>query len=175
MNTPPDYTETPGSTTTTSRDEATAEDDVDDGAPLFPALKRRRFLEATGLAASGITFAGVFATILAYVWPPLEKQRGSTEPVLVAKVDEIKVGEAKSVMYGSSPVLVVHLHGGWVGLKATCPHLGCIVKWEGKRQGIVCPCHGAVFNTHGQVLSGPSPEPLAQVPVRQVGDKIYLG
>lgn len=138
-------------------------------------LKRRRFLEGMAASFGGIAFAGMLAPIAFYLAPSEHKQSGAGGPMLAAKAEDIKVNEAKAVMFGSVPVLVVHTAAGWVALKATCPHLGCVVKWEAEKQGISCPCHGAVFDTRGQVLSGPSPAPLPQVAIKQVGDKIYIG
>ena len=149
-----------------------ADDERDSGAP---SLNRRRFLEAMAASVGGAAFAGMLVPIGFYLAPSERKQAGAGGPVLAAKADDIKVNEAKAVMMGSVPVLVVHAPTGWIALKATCPHLGCIVKWEAEKQGIACPCHGAIFDTRGQVLSGPSPSPLAQVSVKQVGDKIYIG
>jgi cytochrome b6-f complex iron-sulfur subunit len=136
---------------------------------------RRRVLEAMAAGASVVTVAGILTPIAFYVFPPGGKQRGPGGPVLVAKADEIAVGQAKAAMFGADPVLIIRGRGGWAAFRSTCPHLGCIVRWDAGRGGMICPCHGALFDSRGQVLSGPSPGPLAQVPVRQVGDRIYVG
>lgn len=146
-----------------------------DEAETTLCMKRRRFLEGMAASMGGVVFAGMLAPIAFYLAPSERGQSGSGGPMLAAKADDIKVNEAKAVMFGTVPVLVVHTAAGWVALKAACPHLGCVVRWEPDKQGISCPCHGAVFDTRGQVLSGPSPGPLPQVPIKQVGDKIYIG
>ena len=152
-----------------------AEDENRSGAGDALCVKRRRFLEGMAASFGGVAFAGMLAPIAFYLAPSEKKQAGAGGPVLAAKAEDIKVNEAKAVMMGSVPVLVIHTAAGWVALKATCPHLGCVVKWESEKQGISCPCHGAIFDTRGQVLSGPSPAPLPQVTVKQVGDKIFIG
>jgi glycine/D-amino acid oxidase-like deaminating enzyme/nitrite reductase/ring-hydroxylating ferredoxin subunit len=41
-------------------------------------------------------------------------------------------------------------------MSAVCPHLGCIVHWNGAEQSWDCPCHGSRFDKLGKVINGPS-------------------
>jgi Rieske Fe-S protein len=45
-------------------------------------------------------------------------------------------------------------------LQSTCTHLGCRTAYDRKTRQILCPCHGGVFDVHGNVVGGPPPAPL---------------
>lgn len=52
----------------------------------------------------------------------------------------------------------LHLHS------AVCPHLGCVVHWNGAERSWDCPCHGSRFDaTDGHRLNGPAMRGLAPV------------
>lgn len=54
-------------------------------------------------------------------------------------------------------------HGELHEFSATCPHLGCVVQWNGSEKSWDCPCHGSRFNCYGQVINGPANADLTAV------------
>jgi nitrite reductase/ring-hydroxylating ferredoxin subunit len=77
------------------------------------------------------------------------------------------------------PFLLVHLDNGqFVAYSSICTHAGCQVQFNPYAKEITCPCHGAVFNPYNnaQVVAGPAPLPLRNIPIQYDSAKgnIYL-
>ena len=53
-------------------------------------------------------------------------------------------------------------NGGIFALSPVCTHAGCIVNWNGEEKSWDCPCHGARYDIHGKVLTGPATIDLAK-------------
>lgn len=58
--------------------------------------------------------------------------------------------------------------GNLHAVNPTCTHLKCSVTWNVVEESWDCPCHGARYNTDGEVLNGPALKDLEQVEVRQL-------
>jgi cytochrome b6-f complex iron-sulfur subunit len=56
-----------------------------------------------------------------------------------------------------------------------CTHLGCIVEWQADKKEFYCPCHDGRFDEFGDVLAGPPPIPLEQIPVHIEGETVTVG
>lgn len=57
---------------------------------------------------------------------------------------------------------------------STCTHLGCRTRYNAETRQIECPCHGGVYDLHGQVVAGPPPIPLATVVTRIEGEHVMV-
>ncbi|NLI29579.1 MAG: ubiquinol-cytochrome c reductase iron-sulfur subunit [Nitrospiraceae bacterium] len=72
-------------------------------------------------------------------------------------------------------VFVVGSPEGVIALSPVCTHLGCFVNWDANRKEFICPCHGAKYTMRGEIISGPQPRPLMQLPLKVDHGKVYLG
>jgi nitrite reductase/ring-hydroxylating ferredoxin subunit len=138
-------------------------------------INRRDFIK---LAEGGLVVAGtlvIAGPVVAYFYPK-NLQETPSEPVLVCKVDELPVGESKTISYGRYPAIVINTTDGLHAFSAVCTHFACIVKWEASKGQIYCPCHDGYFDAiDGHVISGPPPLGLTPITVNVVGDEIYIG
>jgi menaquinol-cytochrome c reductase iron-sulfur subunit len=62
-----------------------------------------------------------------------------------------------------------------VAFSPLCTHLGCAYQWQASKKAFACPCHGSVFNIHGDVMAGPAGRPLDRYQVKVEGDRLWLG
>ncbi|OGN95300.1 MAG: hypothetical protein A2Z71_00245 [Chloroflexi bacterium RBG_13_50_21] len=138
-------------------------------------ITRREFIKLVnkGLAVTGT--AAILGPVVAYFYPS-NLQETPSEPVRVSTVDELPIGESKTISYGRYPALVINTADGLRAFSAVCTHFACIVKWEKEKGSIYCPCHDGYFDPlDGHVVSGPPPLPLTPIPVNVVNNEIFIG
>ena len=134
---------------------------------------RRAFLQKT-LAFLGLTtLASFLYPLFKYFSPPVE-EIGAKRLVLAKK--EILLGEAKEIVFNSTPGVVINRPDkGYIALSRVCTHLGCLVDYQKDKKRLLCPCHAGVYDLAGNVVSGPPPRPLPKFPLRVEGDSIIIG
>lgn len=71
-------------------------------------------------------------------------------------------------------VIVVRGRSGFSAFSASCTHLGCLVTWDSADGDFKCPCHAAVFDKDGKVVSGPPPAPLEEYTVKEIGETVFV-
>jgi menaquinol-cytochrome c reductase iron-sulfur subunit len=78
-----------------------------------------------------------------------------TEPVMrtiqIEQVDGWRKTVSEEIVY-----VTKDSQGQLRVLSSICPHLGCTVPWNKKKNQFVCPCHGTSFAADGTRISGPS-------------------
>ena len=55
-----------------------------------------------------------------------------------------------------------------------CTHASCRNAWQFSNETFICTCHNSVFNTSGQVVSGPADSPLPDYTASKSGDIIKI-
>jgi cytochrome b6-f complex iron-sulfur subunit len=137
------------------------------------ATTRRGFLDWVVGLCSAITGAALAIPALLYLWPAA-RGSGASGAVEVEGAAGMAAGSSKMVQVGSTAVIVVRGRSGFKAFSAVCTHLGCLVKWNPTDKRFQCPCHAAVFDENGKVVSGPPPAPLPPFKVKEVEDKVYV-
>ena len=143
---------------------------------LTPNVTRRTILVGAGTLAGAATLAACSSGS--------DKKTDSTAPAStpapgapgsssgsgggaspLAKLDDIKVGEAVSAKLDGKDVIVARPTATTAAcFSARCTHMGCTVKPNGVK--LTCPCHGSQYNAvTGAVLNGPAPAPLSKIDV----------
>lgn len=133
---------------------------------------RRGFLDLLLVLCSTVAGAAMAIPGLMYLWPAA--RGGSAETVEVDGADAMPVGTAKMVQIAGKAVIVIRAASGFTAFSASCTHLGCLVKWDAGKRELLCPCHAAVFDANGAVVSGPPPSPLPAYKVKEIGGRVYV-
>jgi quinol---cytochrome c reductase iron-sulfur subunit, bacillus type len=59
-------------------------------------------------------------------------------------------------------------------LSDVCTHLSCRVRWVAEQGVFACPCHEAIFDCLGNVVSGPPPRPLDRFQAKIENDQLLI-
>ena len=116
------------------------------------------------------TLGGFLGTFLAYLWP--SRGNAATSDLLRGNEgeplspDALAANEGVVARNDLGKILVLRRpNDEFIGLQATCTHLGCTVAWNPDSEQVECPCHGARYNLLGEVLGGPARSSLSRVDI----------
>lgn len=142
-------------------------------------LSRRRFMNITFWAATGISVAAIGLPATQYLAGHAVAKDGGKwvelGALIALKPDAVNrvtyTVRAKDAWRDIERVGVLYAYsedGGqsYVVLDGTCSHLGCIVHWKAEEELFACPCHAGHFTRHGEVIAGPAPRALTQLPAK---------
>jgi Rieske Fe-S protein len=88
------------------------------------------------------------------------------------RITKEKVPGGGALIFGQKKIAVIRKNQDIYALDLTCTHLGCTVNATTK--GFICPCHGSVFTTSGEVVKGPADRPLKRLAVEEQGDDVLI-
>ncbi|HEU4679655.1 MAG TPA: FAD-dependent oxidoreductase [Terrimicrobiaceae bacterium] len=155
-----------------------------DGLPYIGEVRERQFL-ATGFSGNGMTL-GTFSAILIRdlltgqsnpwrelfapqrkatigTWDYLRENKDYPAYLLKglasrpATVDEPRRGFGEVIeLKGEKRAVYCDDHGKRTVLSPICPHMGCVVAWNGAEKTWDCPCHGSRFTATGELMAGPA-------------------
>jgi Rieske Fe-S protein len=134
-------------------------------------ISRRKFIGYAWIAAGAVVVGELIFGALAFLWPRRKEEKGG-KIFIAGKAGDFKVGEV--VYFRKEKTFIERVEGGFLAFSSVCPHLRCIVNWNGTLKKFECPCHGAKFNPNGEVLEGPPPRPLDLYKLQIVDEKIVV-
>ena len=121
---------------------------------------RRKLIKTLILSVISLPLIGRFLI------PRIEHRKA----LLRIKKEQIPGGGA--LIFRQKKIAVIRKNNDIYALNLTCTHLGCSVNATSK--GFICPCHGSMFTTSGDVVKGPADRPLKTVAVKEQGDDILI-
>lgn len=150
-------------------------------------ISRRNFMAIATWAIGGFIAIALAIPGVAYIiGPALKRQQegnwirlGSTSKVELGTPTLFKVNVQRQTGWilneEEISVYVLTENGrDFIAMSNICTHLGCRVRWITDQEQFFCPCHNAVFDKVGLVVSGPPPRPLDHYPVKVEDDQIYV-
>ncbi|MFH0730060.1 MAG: ubiquinol-cytochrome c reductase iron-sulfur subunit [Pseudomonadota bacterium] len=132
---------------------------IKDAQQMGPS--RRGFLSAIWKWLGWLAVAEVMA-IVAVFFQSRSKlaQKEDTAGIIAAgRVDTFPPGSVTAFVQGKFYLSRLP-DGGFLALSRQCTHLGCTIRWHEDKQKFICPCHGSIFDIHGERLSAPAARPL---------------
>jgi menaquinol-cytochrome c reductase iron-sulfur subunit len=142
----------------------------------YPADDRRGFLAKTiAISAAGLACAVPACAALAAFLNPWREKGRTGGAIRITSLDALTVGGPWQqfpvvsdrtdawTRLAAEPIGAVFLRRtgkGQVGaFQAECPHAGCLVAFDAKKNEFACPCHAARFDTEGKCLGENSMSP----------------
>jgi menaquinol-cytochrome c reductase iron-sulfur subunit len=166
------------------------------GAFEGETITRRRLMEGTALAAGGIAtmafalpglgfaLGPIFEDTSPTIWQDVGPEGDFNDTGYVPRVinADAAIGDAgKTTVYvrkfnkDQDKVIEGQDPQPYVVISTRCAHLGCPVRYIQASQKFVCPCHGGVYGSQGQVEGGPPVRPLDRFYSRVTAGRVEVG
>ena len=106
---------------------------------------------------------------------PTETTEDASSSVVIAQVSALVAGEGFNFTAndGTDAILFKTKDEKVYALSRICTHEGCSVNFDLSQNKLICPCHGAEYESgEGNVLSGPTQRALKKINVKIEGDNV---
>ncbi|CAB4579905.1 unannotated protein [freshwater metagenome] len=104
-----------------------------------------------------------------------EQTQSQGGEVVIAQVSALVAGEGFNFTAndGTDAILFKTKDEKVYALSRICTHEGCSVNFDLSQNKLICPCHGAEYESgEGNVLSGPTQRALKKITVKIDGDNV---
>lgn len=135
-------------------------------------MKRRDFMNWVGLGTIASSLPVAIAACSAEVTEVTSEDWLSVGTV--AELDQ--EGQLLVQQWPTVNVLVVGTSDSenLIAVDPRCTHRDCSVKWQTEGNKFTCHCHGAEYDSSGQVLQGPATEPLKTFTAKIDNDSVLV-
>lgn len=134
-------------------------------------VSRRNFLRNTILGSTLVGLGATTGIFVRFFWP---NKTGAFGREFTVPLDVVPpVGDAP-YRNQAGKFYIINNDDGALALYWKCPHLGCTVPWSPPEDMWHCPCHGSIYNRHGERVAGPAPRPMDLMPMRVEGNNVIV-
>jgi len=150
-------------------------------------LTRRDFMSMTFWGIAGFISLGLGIPAIVYIIGPARKRTENQDWIRIGPVSKVELNTPtlfKTTIKQQTgwivneqeiSVYILTENGrDYIAMSNICTHLGCRVRWVTEQDRFFCPCHNAVFDKEGEVVSGPPPRPMDRYEVKIEDDQIYI-
>lgn len=164
------------------------------GAFEGETVTRRALFTGGAMAAGGIATAAIGLPALGFALGPVFadaaegefQEVGSTDafspdayvPAVITLPEAANAGQAgKTTIYvrETAPSDTNSLGQPYIAISTRCTHLGCPVRYVTASQRFICPCHGGVYGSDGEVVGGPPVRPLDRFETAVEEGRVLVG
>jgi cytochrome b6-f complex iron-sulfur subunit len=134
-------------------------------------VTRRSFLRNALLGSIAALAAEATGTFVYFFWP---NRTGAFGKEIAVPTKALPAVGAAPYVNQAGKFYIINNEDGALALYWKCPHLGCTVPWADDDDRWHCPCHGSIYNRHGERVAGPAPRPLDLMPMKVEPDGSVL-
>lgn len=144
-------------------------------------MDRRKFIHTSCIACAASVGLAAFlqsCTTHKYITNfTTEKNKITVKRSEFVLVEKGKTRQLKLILIkpesSAFPIAIYHLQNDqFSSYLMQCTHLGC--ELQAYETNLVCPCHGAEFNTKGEVTNGPAYLPLKSFVTTSDAENIFI-